>query len=58
MQKLYAQLNVKVAPELIERIEAAATRLHESKTGYVVKAVEARLDRDESKPDNRRTHDA
>lgn len=43
MAKLYAQLNIKLDQDLIERLEAAVEASRESKSGWIIAAIEARL---------------
>ena len=44
--KLYAQMSIRVEGSLLQRLKAAAARLHESQQGYVIRAVEERLSRE------------
>jgi hypothetical protein len=50
MQKAYARLNVQYPSAYVERIKAAASSQGETLAGYVKRAIDDRMRRDEEKP--------
>jgi predicted HicB family RNase H-like nuclease len=47
MNKVYTQINVRLAPELLERVQIAAQDSHTSTSAWIVKALEEKLEREE-----------